>query len=102
MRGDVRMSPDELRTMYSALWAAGIKALLTGKPLGTDHFIAEWMQRICCEDYSVLEDKVPTLAECGRAYAGWKSDKQATATGAILIKQGLERLAAHYGIGKKK
>jgi hypothetical protein len=88
--------------MYNGLWSSGVKALLTDKPLGTDHFIAEWTQRICCEDYSVLEDKVPTLNECGRAYAGWKSDKQATATGVSLIKQGLERLAAHYGIGKRK
>jgi hypothetical protein len=101
-RGEIRLTPDELRTMYNGLWSSGVKALLTANPLGTDHFIATWVQRIVCEDYSVLEDKVPTLAECGRAYSGWKSDKQATATGVSLIKQGLERLAAHYGIGKRK
>ena len=82
--------------------ASGRHALLTANTLGTDHFIAAWVQRICCEDYSVLEDKVPTLTDCGMAYMGTKCRRQATATGAMLIKQGLERLAAHYGIGKKK
>ena len=88
--------------MYNKLWADGVKALLTANPLSTDRLIAHWMQKIVCEDYSVLDDSVPTLADCGRAYMGWKSPTQAQATGANLIKQGLERLAAHYGIGKRK
>ena len=88
--------------MYNKLWADGVKALLTVNPLGTDHFIATWVQRIACEDYSMLEDKVPTLTDCGMAYMGTKCRRQATATGAMLIKQGLERLAAHYGIRKRK
>jgi hypothetical protein len=102
MRGDVRMTPDELRAMYNGLWASGVKALLTANPLSTDRLIAHWVQKIVCEDYSVPEDSVPTLADCGRAYMGWKSPMQAQASGVSLIKQGLERLAAHYGIGKKK
>jgi hypothetical protein len=89
------MTPDELRTMYSGLWAAGVKAIGC-------NFTAYWLHRIVCEDYSAIEDSVPTLADCGRAFMNWKSSTQAQASGASVIKQGLERLAAHYGIGKKK
>jgi hypothetical protein len=74
-RGDVRMAPDELRAMYNGLWSSGVKALLTTNPLGTDRFIATWVQRIACEDYSVLEDKVPTLTDCGMAYMGTKKTR---------------------------
>jgi hypothetical protein len=94
-RGQVRMTPDELRTMYSGLWAAGVKAIGC-------NFTSYWLQRIVCEDYSAIEDSVPTLADCGRAFMNWKSPTQAQASGASVIKQGLSRLAAHYGIGKRK
>jgi hypothetical protein len=101
-RSEVRLTPDELRAIYNGLWASGVKALLTANPPGTDHLIATWVQRIVCEDYSVLEDKAPTLTDCGTAYTGCKCRRQAQAIGASLIKQGLERLAAHYGIGKRR
>ena len=94
-RGDVRLSPDELRTMYSGLWASGVKAI--------DHaFTAHWLQRIVCEDYSVLESSPPTVADCGRAYVNVRCAKQAQALGLGIIKQGLERLAKHYGISQKR
>jgi hypothetical protein len=80
-RGELRMTPDELRTMYDKLWADGVKALLTANHLGTDRLIAYWVQRVVCEDYSVLEHSVPTLADVGRACMGWKSPTQAQACG---------------------
>jgi hypothetical protein len=70
------MTPDETRTMYSGLWAKGVKAILTSDPT-PDHFICHWTQKIVCEDYTLADgERVPTLEDNGRAYAlqsGWLS-----------------------------
>jgi hypothetical protein len=102
-RGEIKLAPDELRSMYSGLWAAGYKALLTSDPMPTDHFIAHWVQKVVCEDFNLADgDKEPTLEDIGKAYLLFKDVKQARAAGVSLIKQGLERLAHHYGISKKR
>lgn len=58
----------------------------------------EWMVRIICEQLMAAETTVPTLADAGRAYLGYRNQQQAQAVGATLIKTGLERLVAHYGL----
>lgn len=56
----------------------------------------EWMVRIVCEQLKAAETKPPTLADAGRGYMGYKDPKQAQASGATLLKTGLERLVRHY------
>jgi hypothetical protein len=102
-RGEIKLAPDELRTMYSGLWAAGYKALLTKEPMPIDRFIAAWVQKVVCEDYALADgDKEPTLEDIGKAFLSFRDVKQARAAGVSLIKQGLERLAHHYGISKNR
>lgn len=57
-----------------------------------------WMVRIICEQLMAAETRVPTLADAGRQYMGYKDAKQAQAVGATLLKTGLERLSKFYGL----
>jgi hypothetical protein len=61
---------------------------------------AFWVTAITCE--IPVGGKVPTLADAGRAYMGYACPKQSQSSGATIIRWGLERLADHYGMTKKK
>lgn len=86
------LAPDELRTHYHTKFINACRAI--------NHMpTIEWMVRVICEQLMAGEVKPPSLTDVGRAYLGWRQDQQASASGATLIKSGLERLVVHYGIG---
>jgi hypothetical protein len=59
---------------------------------------AYWLTHIVCEIPVNDEVKPPSLEDVGRAWMGYQCQKRAQASGATLIKSGLERLADFYGI----
>lgn len=89
---------DAHKAWWKACQSIGvISCPVTGKPYPSETL--HWMIVLVCEDYSVASEKTPSLEDAGRASLGYKSPVQASAAGAALIKSGLERLVAHYGIG---
>jgi hypothetical protein len=87
---------DAHKRWWKACEAIGIaKCPVTGKPMPGDTL--HWMLVLVCEDYMAVE-RTPSLEDAGRACLGYKSSVQASAAGAAMIKCGLERLVAHYGI----
>jgi hypothetical protein len=59
---------------------------------------AYWLTAIVCEIPVNDDVKPPSLEDVGRAWMGYQCQKRAQASGATLIKSGLERLADFYGI----
>ena len=59
---------------------------------------AYWLTAIVCEIPVNDEIKPPSLEDVGRSCMGYQCQKRAQASGATLIKSGLERLADFYGI----
>lgn len=59
---------------------------------------AYWLTAIVCEIPVNDEIRPPSLEDVGRAWMGYQCQKRAQASGATLIKSGLERLADFYGI----
>ena len=59
---------------------------------------AYWLTAIVCEIPVNDQVKPPSLEDVGRAQMGYQCPKRAQASGATLIKSGLERLADFYGI----
>ena len=59
---------------------------------------AYWLTAIVCEIPVNDQVKPPSLEDVGRAWMGYDCRKRAQASGATLIKSGLERLADFYGI----
>ena len=63
-----------------------------------------WLTAILCEIPVVLgngRERVPTLADAGRAYTGYSTKAQAAA-GSTLIRLGLERIAVKYGTSDRR
>jgi hypothetical protein len=90
MAGEV-LTPDEMRTHFHQKFVDACKAI--------NHWpTIEWLVLIVCEQLIPGATKPPTLAEAGRVYMGYKDPKQQQASGATLIKTGLQRLARHYGL----
>lgn len=89
---------DANKRWMQACYAIGVvKCPHTGRPHPSETL--HWMLVLVCEDYSVASERTPSLEDAGRSFAGYKSNKQASAAGVALIKSGLERLVVHYGIG---
>lgn len=85
-------SPDfEVRGRFQAAFVAACRAI--------DHWpTTEWMVRIICEQLLAAETRTPTLTDAGREFMRYKQAQQAQAAGATMIKIGLQRLVAHYGV----
>jgi len=87
--GSDRDAGDDLRAMFHNRFIGACRAI--------GHWpTIEWMVRIVCEQIMASEASVPTLADAGRAYLGYRNQQQAQAVGATLVKSGLERLVPYY------
>ncbi len=86
-----RLSPEERRTFHHNRFHSACRAI--GHKSTT-----YWLAAIVCE--IAIDDaiKPPSLEDVGRAWMGYDCRKRAQASGATLIKSGLERLADFYGL----
>ena len=86
-----RLSPEERRTFHHNRFHSACRYI-------GHKSTSYWLTAIVCEIAVGDEIKPPSLEDVGRAVMGYDCRKRAQASGATLIKSGLERLTDFYGI----